>query len=231
MPQKLIDISGQRFGRLVVSTRAPNTTGDARWHCICDCGSEIIAWSRNLRTGNTPSCGCIKREDKPLRQADLTGQRFGRLQALVLAPRSRPGNREWLCMCDCGVEKLVRSDRLRSGETISCGCAVEHRTSLRPQRVQAVSAAQKQTRKALLLNVGGRFTADQIDDLHAKQREKCANCRANICPKTYHRDHRVALSRGGTNDISNIQLLCIPCNRRKYNKDPIEFAQAEGRLL
>jgi 5-methylcytosine-specific restriction endonuclease McrA len=82
-----------------------------------------------------------------------------------------------------------------------------------------------------MLKVGGKFTAEQIDELHAKQRGKCANCRTPIGQKTYHRDHIVALSRGGSNDISNIQLLCIPCNRRKYNKCPIEFAQAHGRLL
>jgi len=28
----------------------------------------------------------------------------------------------WKCLCDCGKERVVRSDRLKSGETKSCGC-------------------------------------------------------------------------------------------------------------
>lgn len=37
-------------------------------------------------------------------------------------------------------------------------------------------------------------------------------------------DHKVALSRGGTNELSNLQLLCRPCNRSKWAKDMDEWA-------
>lgn len=39
------------------------------------------------------------------------------------------------------------------------------------------------------------------------------------------------LARGGGNGIGNIQLLCPPCNLRKGSKDPIKWAQKNGRLL
>ncbi|NTI80473.1 hypothetical protein [Rhizobium rhizogenes] len=57
---ELIDITGMRFGRLVVIDRAENK-GDtrARWHCICDCGGEKTTSGKNLRTGITQSCGCL----------------------------------------------------------------------------------------------------------------------------------------------------------------------------
>lgn len=43
--------------------------------------------------------------------------------------------------------------------------------------------------------------------------------------------HGRALADGGTNDIGNIELLCGPCNLRKHAKDPILWAQENGRLI
>lgn len=48
---------------------------------------------------------------------DITGQRFGRYVAV-----EHVGNGNWLCKCDCGNEKIVKSGHLRSGKTRSCGC-------------------------------------------------------------------------------------------------------------
>jgi len=53
---------------------------------------------------------------------DLSGQRFGRLTAIARRP-SRKAKVPWLCRCDCGTEVEVISDSLRSGNTVSCGCA------------------------------------------------------------------------------------------------------------
>jgi len=61
-----IDLSGQRFGRLLVIQRAPenSTLGKRRtqWLCRCDCGNDHIAATGDLRKGDTQSCGCLKRE-------------------------------------------------------------------------------------------------------------------------------------------------------------------------
>lgn len=55
------------------------------------------------------------------RKLDLTGQRYGRLT--VLGPAENIGSRTaWRCRCDCGRETVVRTNRLRSGHTTSCGC-------------------------------------------------------------------------------------------------------------
>ncbi len=52
---------------------------------------------------------------------DLIGHRYGQLT--VLAPAENIGSRTaWRCRCDCGREIVIRSDRLRSGRTKSCGC-------------------------------------------------------------------------------------------------------------
>lgn len=60
---------------------------------------------------------------KVIRAIDLTGQIFGRLTVIKKAPK-KPLNRSarWMCVCSCGAKTVVRSDRLRSGGTKSCGC-------------------------------------------------------------------------------------------------------------
>lgn len=90
--------------------------------------------------------------------------------------------------------------------------------------------AQSQNKRAQKRLAIGRHTASEIRELAAKQKHKCANCRASIRAE-YHADHIMPLSLGGRNDIGNIQLLCPPCNLRKHAKHPIVWAQQEGRLL
>lgn len=62
----IIDITGQRFGRLVVieqSSKRTKTKG-AYWKCLCDCGNEIIVIAANLKRGHTKSCGCLSKETR-----------------------------------------------------------------------------------------------------------------------------------------------------------------------
>ena len=60
---KLIDLTGKRFGRLVVIERHPMNSkqNKPRWVCICDCGNTTIVGGCELRSGNTSSCGCKQR--------------------------------------------------------------------------------------------------------------------------------------------------------------------------
>lgn len=56
----MIDLTGQTFGDLFVARRYPENTsyGAARWICRCSCdGKEVIASSKDLRSGGTKSCG------------------------------------------------------------------------------------------------------------------------------------------------------------------------------
>lgn len=62
---KLIDRNGQRYERLIVTGRAPNTNDrdtNARWHCQCDCGNTTIAYGQDLARGKVKSCGCRNAE-------------------------------------------------------------------------------------------------------------------------------------------------------------------------
>lgn len=60
---KAADIAGQRFGRLVVvsragSRRSPSGNSSAQWLCKCDCGNKTVLTTNRLTSGNTRSCGC-----------------------------------------------------------------------------------------------------------------------------------------------------------------------------
>lgn len=61
---KLIDLTGQKFGRLVVIERygIGKKGQDAKWLCRCECGGIAISTGKNLRSGNSKSCGCYKSE-------------------------------------------------------------------------------------------------------------------------------------------------------------------------
>ena len=53
---------------------------------------------------------------------DMTGMKFGKLTVISLDHKDKRGECKWLCRCDCGNEKIVSGNKLRSGNTKSCGC-------------------------------------------------------------------------------------------------------------
>ena len=59
---KKIDLTGQRFGRLVVIRECGRKNGNVAWLCKCDCGNELVVSGDSLRGWRTLSCGCLSRE-------------------------------------------------------------------------------------------------------------------------------------------------------------------------
>lgn len=59
-----LDLVGQKFGRLLVTSRAPKRENSRRayWNCKCDCGNERVVYSYHLRCGVQVSCGCYAKE-------------------------------------------------------------------------------------------------------------------------------------------------------------------------
>lgn len=56
---RLIDLAGQRFGRLTVLSRSAARTTKPHWICRCDCGNIATIYAWLLRSGKTQSCGCL----------------------------------------------------------------------------------------------------------------------------------------------------------------------------
>ena len=59
---KIINLTGQTFGRLTVLSYACTKKNRAYWNCLCKCGKKTIVQGTNLRCGNTRSCGCLQKE-------------------------------------------------------------------------------------------------------------------------------------------------------------------------
>ena len=69
---KLLDRTGHVYGRLTVRCRddaaGPASKGKrTRWVCVCECGGSKVATGHELASGDTRSCGCIKKEELALR--------------------------------------------------------------------------------------------------------------------------------------------------------------------
>jgi HNH endonuclease len=84
---------------------------------------------------------------------DRTGYSYGRLKVICQVP-NRPGRRtaQWLCLCDCGNEKVVSADGLAQG-TQSCGCIKREQTRnmrYRPVRERFWSFVHKDSSRCWL---------------------------------------------------------------------------------
>ncbi len=62
---------------------------------------------------------------------NLTGQVFGDLVVLQVTEKRAHGNVVWICRCCCGNEVLISGNKLRCGDTKSCGCRRSRVTSSR----------------------------------------------------------------------------------------------------
>lgn len=58
----MLDITGQRFGKLTAVKFAETKGERAHWLCRCDCGNETVKSGKSLRNGSCQSCGCILRQ-------------------------------------------------------------------------------------------------------------------------------------------------------------------------
>jgi len=57
-----LNLIGQRFGRWTVQSMAPKRGRQVAWICHCDCGKTGIALTLDLRSGDSRSCGCLRRD-------------------------------------------------------------------------------------------------------------------------------------------------------------------------
>lgn len=70
---QLIDMVGQKFGRLTVVERAVLASGRAHWRCRCECGNEKAILGKHLRRGLIRSCGCLASDMTTIRNETQDG--------------------------------------------------------------------------------------------------------------------------------------------------------------
>lgn len=88
---RLIDLTGQRFGRLVVVKRDKNKNRHAMWLCKCDCGQFAVVAGSHLRAGKSSSCGCNRSEQIVARNTSHGG-RYTRLYEIWTGMKARCNN-------------------------------------------------------------------------------------------------------------------------------------------
>lgn len=92
-----LDLRGQRFGKLVAKRFLSVERGQTVWECVCDCGVVLSVRLGNLQSGNSLSCGCLKRQLSRM-NATKHGMRYTRVYAIWLQMIQRctnPKNRNW----------------------------------------------------------------------------------------------------------------------------------------
>ncbi len=120
-----IDLTNKKFGKWLVSKRAPNKEtskgSTTMWKCVCDCGTLRTVSSNNLINGSSKSCGCGKLPNE-------IGKKYGKwLVISVVKDETKKHNRIFCkCVCECGVEKMVNVNGLRNGASASCGCSYQN---------------------------------------------------------------------------------------------------------
>ena len=97
-----------------------------------------------------------------------------------------------------------------------------------PEEIKIRKKLNKHKRR--FIEQQGKIKPKEIRELKEKQKDRCYWCYKDIS-KAYHIDHYIPLSKGGEHLIENIVLACPSCNMSKHDKDPLEFANKQGRLL
>jgi 5-methylcytosine-specific restriction endonuclease McrA len=102
--------------------------------------------------------------------------------------------------------------------------------AVRSAAIRADRHERQNGRRARQLEAEGAFTEVEVRALYAAQGGKCIYCKV-VLGDRFTRDHIKPLSKGGSNYISNIQLLCNSCNCKKNDLDHHVFAAKMGMLV
>ena len=174
----------------------------------------------------TYSCKlCKNREDRERRQNNRERNQERRRE-LSARYRERHGDalrkyqREWA--------RQARLKNIEKARTYGREKTREYKKR-RPEVIAAINIRRYGRKK------GGPTNKDTLGIkviLINQQGNKCAHCKAkfnrNVKPQL---DHIQPLAKNGKHVDSNLQVLCASCNGRKQARDPLEFAQSEGRLF
>lgn len=217
MPPVTEDLVGRRFGRLLVVATAPRLCNKPAWLCHCECETAKVIMGQSLRQGKTTSCGCLHKENCGKIRLKLAGQRFGRLTVLKFV-RKRHSYSYWLCRCDCGNRRTVRSTSLTTGHAKSCGCLQrELSAAVNTKHGQAYTreyvALKSRERLELKRDLDCRWTPEMDRALRLLQ-PSCVLCQSR---KRLSVDHVRPLSHGYGLRPGNAVMLCGSCNSGKCN--------------
>jgi len=123
--QQYKDITGKKFGKLLVLKYTRTINKRPYWKCKCDCGNVVEKRGKELKSGLIKSCGCLLlKYNIPLRN-NLIGKKYNFLFVLNREKNNKNGV-YYRCKCDCGNETVAVSYKIIRGWIKSCGCLREN---------------------------------------------------------------------------------------------------------
>ena len=112
------DLTGKKFGRLLVLERAQNRNGAVYWKCQCDCGTIKEIRGCHLRSGGTKSCGCLSKELASKRMI-AHGERKTRLYEIWYNMRQRCTNPNLKCYKNYGGRGITLCEEWKDYQNFS----------------------------------------------------------------------------------------------------------------
>lgn len=216
------DLTGQRFGRLLVLAYAgKDKHRRSLWQCLCECGEERVAVGPLLSRGATSSCGCLRNQAKV-----KIGQRYGRLVVFDGAGRHQ-SRRLWRCQCDCGNQHVVASTYLLTGSSTSCGCWQDEMRTINGAKRRGKPVPLRRTAQPSYSAIHHRLSFDR-----GKASEyECVDCDEQAGHWSYDYSDPHQLSDGGlaySVDPERYEPRCAPCHTRFDLDHSARNARAEG---
>jgi 5-methylcytosine-specific restriction endonuclease McrA len=134
------------------------------------------------------------------------------VKAKVLAYMQRPDVNERVKARERA--RWQNDPKLRARKSVYLRERYRHNADHKRKQIQH-SMRALHARRARKQEQGGSYSAQEWRELCAKYGHVCLCCgkATRLTP-----DHVVPIAKGGSNDISNIQPLCLPCNLRKSTK-------------
>lgn len=202
------DLTGQKFGKLVVLEKVEKLNGKTAWKCQCECGQIKIITQNNLISNHSESCGC---EINYIKKNPI-GQQFGRL--IVIGDFDSQGSsRYYLCKCSCGQETIVSNTRLQKGTTKSCGCL---RKELAAKRMSLLTRDKNPNWKGgAAIDYDARKTKEYNQWRKAVLKSGgrvCCICGENHNLQAHHLNSFLGFPEQRY-DVNNGVVLCIFCHK------------------
>ena len=156
---KKLDLTGQKYYRLIVLESAPAVNGRSAWKCKCDCGIIKIVKTDDLRSGDTKSCGCWNNEQRSLRAENMYSK------CIKYTPIEASAKRVWRS----NYEEMSFEDFYSISQQPCHYCGEN------PSNIQ--NSADKKSSENMKKN--GYFTyngLDRIDSTKPHSKENCVAC-------------------------------------------------------
>ena len=129
----MANLINQKFNRLLVMEKTDQRkSGSIVWKCLCDCGNICYVSTRDLKSNNTKSCGCLnndRRKERILKYNDINnpyfeGQKINELILLEKTSMRQNNSVVWKCQCSCGEICYISTDNLKHQN--NCGNYLKH---------------------------------------------------------------------------------------------------------